>query len=167
MDTDMKKYFFIEALIKFTEIYAETTYGDAEINISEIVSYVESPKFIMRDAWTVQSLDDCYQLIEEMVLRGLPIWRFLRISEWSQRMLEKDLEVLANEQEEALKKQYKCFQGCRYYDETLTSLGLLMKCTYKPPTIGNGRLRTATFLKREGSFSPKETCDEYQEKESS
>lgn len=146
------KYLFLEAMIRFAEIFANENIGNCEVDIAKIVYFAESKQFKFRVAWDCKTIDDYYKLIENMVLDGFPIWDFLKISDWAKNMLNREFERQLSEEERYRKKIYKCY-SCDYFEEHKTSLGILRKCN-KPKD------RRRISPNRE-SFEFKKSCKDF------
>lgn len=95
-----KKYLFLEAMIRFTEIFGNENIGNCEVDISQVISFAETQQFQLMMSWDCHTLDDYYKLIEDMVLDGFPIWNFLKISDWTKDMMKREFQKVLQEQEE-------------------------------------------------------------------
>jgi len=158
---DNKKEFFIIAFVKFAEIWANNNIGsNIQVDYDRLISYVKSDKFTFLDGWQLDSLDDCFREIEEMLLDGFPIWQLFVISEWTSRMLE---ETFAQDIKKA-QEPFLCLT-CTYFDTRETSIGTLSKCNYVIPSeLGIHHSRTK--LERTGPFEHRRECINYKIKES-
>ena len=154
-----KKCLFLEAMIRFTEIFGNENIGDCEVDIAKIINYSESKHFNFIMSWECETLDDFYKLIENMILEGFPIWHFLKISDWTKNIFDKEFEkeIQTRKQSEELEKsKYKCYK-CKWIKETQTSLGLIFKCDKPENKIIQRRYGR---LKPE-SFEPKKRCKDF------
>lgn len=159
-----KKYVFLEALIKFSEIFGSENIGEYELDLTKIMEFADSEYFILRMSWDCETLDDYYKLIENMVLDGFPIWNFFRISDWTKNMLVREFQEQVKEElkaEEEEKKKYKCYT-CEYFEEIKTPLGTIEKCN--KPREENGFRRFRMLTERESIFEPKKECNYYKER---
>ena len=128
------KAMYIEALIKFTDIYAQTELGDdIEIDIMKVALYVNSPQFENQNVYTYRNINDIYKELETLVLAGLPIWRFLRLSPYQREIFEADYQKLLVELQNEAAKKCPCY-GCIWYREDSTIMGNIAKCG--KPSIG-------------------------------
>lgn len=130
------KALFLEGLIRFLDIYSQTEIGEGvQIDIMKVALFVNSPRFENEDLYSISSIDDVYELCEMLTLAGLPIWRFLRLSEYQSRIFESGYtEILVSAKMKAAEER-PCY-GCIWYRETETFLGLLRECQ-KPRTDAN------------------------------
>lgn len=161
-ENDDKKYLFLEAMIRFAEIFGNENLGTCEVDISKVICYAETEQFKLIVGWDCSTLEDHYKLIEDMVLDGFPIWHFLKLSDWTMNMLDREFrkEVQkAIEAEQLEQKKYKCY-SCEYFNEHRTSLGILYECNKPKPPRERRRLRS-----RE-PFRPRKECDDFKVKES-
>lgn len=157
---DDKKYLFLEAMIRFAEIFGNENLGACEVDIAKIISYAETEQFKFVTGWDCNTLEDYYKLIENMVLDGFPIWHFLKLSDWTKNILDQEFrkEVEKAMKVEQLEKQkYKCY-NCEYFSEHRTSLGILYKCNKSKLPGEKWRLTT-----RE-PFKLKKKCDDFKMK---
>jgi hypothetical protein len=152
------KYLFLEAMIRFTEIFANEHLGDCKVDIAKVIQFAESPAFKLRVAWECKTLDDYYKLVEEMVLEGFPIWEYLKISEWTKNILHKEFVNEVKTEEETRQKKYKCY-SCEYFKETNTMLGTLYKCN--KPKENQGMLKVN---RNKEIFEFKTRCKDFKER---
>lgn len=125
---------FLEGLIRFLDIYAQTEIGEGiQIDIMKVALHINSARFENDDLYDMESIDDVYKLCEELTISGLPIWRFLRLSEYQNKVLESGYsEILVSAKRKAAKER-PCY-GCIWYREVDTFLGMLRRC--ERPRIG-------------------------------
>lgn len=121
------KALYIEGMINFLEIYAQSEIGEVEVNIPAIALYVNSPEFENVDCYMIKNIEDIYKIIELEILMGLPIWRFLKLSEYQMNIFEKNYERSLIENQKYLEENYPC-KRCIYFREINTSLGYLTEC---------------------------------------
>ena len=76
------KALYIEGMINFLEIYAQSEIGEIEVNIPAIALFINSPEFENVDCCEIKNIEDVYKSLEIETLMGLPIWRFLKLSEY-------------------------------------------------------------------------------------
>jgi len=121
---------FLVAFIKFSEMWANNNIGNnIETDIDKLIEYVDSNQFQFLHSWEVISLDECYKLIEDLILGGFPIWDYFIIPEWTRNMLELSLKEELDQQEKELQLKYICLRGCKYFKARETSMGILYKCS--------------------------------------
>ena len=123
------KAIYLEGLIRFLNIYAQTEIGEGfELDITKIGLFINSSRFENDDLYTIESVDDVFQICEALTLSDLPIWRFLRLNSWHEEMLEKSYnELLASARNNAADVS-PCY-NCVWYKEIDTPLGMLKKCS--------------------------------------
>lgn len=123
-----KQLLYYQALCDIVSIYGETEVGCSEIDTTAVAQYVASDNFFV-DYFDCLSVEDLYQQLTEEIIKGFPIWRFLKISDWTKTMLDKQLQQTIIEEQQRLQKTYKCIT-CQYYEEINTAFGTICKCTY-------------------------------------
>lgn len=122
------KAVFLEAFIRFLDIYAQTEIGEGfELDIMKIALHINSPQFENDDLYAIHSIEDAFRLCESLAVFGLPIWRFLRINEWQRQMLEKSYRQRLKAANEWAAKEKLCY-SCIWYREEDTSFGFLQSC---------------------------------------
>lgn len=127
------KAIFIEGLVRFLGIYAETEIGEGiQIDITKVALHVNSARFENDDLYCINSIDDVYRLLEQLTIAGLPIWRFLRLTNYQKRIFESGYsELLASSKMKAAAER-PCY-GYVWFDEFETPFGILRECR-KPET---------------------------------
>lgn len=122
------KAIFLEGLIHFLEIYSQTEIGEGvEIDITKVALHTNSAQFENDDLYALKSIDDVYQLLETLTIIGLPIWRFLRLSEYQKSIFESGYNELLISAKKNAASERPCY-GCIWYSETNTFLGVLRRC---------------------------------------
>lgn len=122
------KALFIEGLINFLSIYAQSEICEGiEVNIPLVSLYVNSPEFENVDCYSIKNIDDVYKIIEIEVLMGMPIWRFLKLSNYQMNLFEKNYEEVLKERATYLRENYPC-KRCIYFREEDTPFGYLSQC---------------------------------------
>lgn len=139
------KALFLEGLIRFLDIYSQTEIGEGiQIDIMKVALFVNSPRFENEDLYSISSVDDVYELCEALTIAGLPIWRFLRLSDYQSKIFESGYsEILVSAKMKAAEER-PCY-GCIWYRETETPFGMLRECR-KP--------RTDADFERKGAHDP-------------
>lgn len=127
LDKSKIKALYIEGMINFLEIYGQSEIGEVEINIPAVALYVNSPEFENVDCYMIKDIEDVYKCLEIEILMGLPIWRFLKLSEYQMNIFEKNYEQTLIENQKYLEENYPC-KRCIYFRELNTSLGYLTEC---------------------------------------
>ena len=131
-NTDDKKLFvkslFMEGLINFLEIYAESElFSGIEINLPLVSLYINSQEFENVDCSYINSIEDVYEILEAETLMGLPIWRFLILSTYQKNILESQYEKFLKDNEKYIRETYPC-KRCVYFEELNTPFGYLSRC---------------------------------------
>ncbi len=127
------KSIFLEGLIRFLDIYVQTEIGEGiQIDIMKVALHINSPSFENDDLYLIKSIDDAYDLLEQLVIAGLPIWRFLRLSDYQSQLFESGYSELCVTAKMKAADERPCY-GCIWYEETDTFLGPLKRCN-KPRT---------------------------------
>lgn len=127
------KAIYLEGLIRFLDIYAQTEIGEGfDIDIIKIALYVNSSSFENDELYSFTCVEDIFKLCENLTLLGLPIWRFLKINQWQQNMLENSYTKCLIEIRKDAEKHSPCF-GCIWFEQEDTFLGQYQKCS-KPIT---------------------------------
>jgi len=160
-DGELKRRFqFYSAVHDIVQIWGETEIGNCEVDEDAIAEYCMSLKFAT-DHYSCWTKEDIYQKITDDILEGFPVWRYLKLSDWTKEMIEK---AFANEQQKEwlkLCKQYKCYT-CKYHQMKNTGIGAFQECTWEPPRDGNFSSRRYWLKRRE--FTPKKSCAKYESK---
>lgn len=151
MDPLVKQLRFYQGIVDIVKIFGETEIGDCEVDEEAVAKYVASFKFAS-DTWGLESKDEIYQKITDDIINGWPVWEFLKISDWTKRMLEKSFAEEAIKERQELERKYKCYT-CKYLNESQTSLGVLQKCM---------RPMERFKMERRDYFEPKKRCKYYE-----
>lgn len=161
MDKEMKRrFFFYSAIIDIVQIFGEAELGSCEVDEESIVEYCMSYKFSVDNyIYNVNTKEDMYQKITDDILNGMPVWEFLKVSDWTKRMFEKSFVEEKELKYYKLCKKYKCYT-CQYYKASETDIGVFEKCIYKNRVKGE-EYRTLTL--RERGFVPKGKCVNYKQ----
>ena len=130
MEKELKQLTYYQALVDILTVFGESEIGSSELDTEAITCYVMSDNFFVD---SVESLtkEDLYAQITDEILKGFPIWRFLKCSDWTKNMIETSFKEDLKRQDEEDKRIYKCLT-CQHYEEIHTSLGVICKCHYKP-----------------------------------
>ena len=132
------KAIYLEALIRFLDIYANDEIGgDVEIDITKVALLVNAPNFENDDMYSFSTIDDIFVLLEKLAITGLPIWRFLRIGDYQLNMLERSYDKLREDMMIEISKQNSCY-GCVWLENLDTAFGRLTRCR-KPSCVDRFR----------------------------
>ena len=146
-----KQVLFFNTFKEIIQIFGESEIGSSQIDIDALIDYLSSDKFF-NDSFDYNSEEEAQQFVTDYILDGFPVWRFLKCSDWTKKMLEKSFtEECAKEYNQML-QEYKCL-SCKYFWQTNTSLGLYINC--KHPDNQHKYTRTAFSLKKECGFFEK------------
>ena len=105
---------YIKSLLCFVEVWAsEEICSDAEVDFSTVFQDVSSDAFHLRHLDYSAGDDDeverkVLELIEERVIEGFQIWKYLKLPEWTKSMLERSFAVEQESVFEKAKKKYPC-----------------------------------------------------------
>jgi len=164
----IQKLYFFEALKEFLLIYAHSNIGgEIEINIEEVAKYLESDRFLIQIGINKYTRDEMFKLLEEDLLSGMPVWKFLKLTEFQYKYLKEELEILSTDIKDKLKDEYLC-PTCIFYEISNTSFGTFNKCKSYGILKGkeikrgitNSRFRN-TLIRRGGSDLPVKECKDY------
>jgi len=127
------KYLFLEGMIKFLKMYAVNELGsDCDLDLYRIAMYVNSTRFENEDVYGIKSLDDIYYILTEEILIGVPIWRFIKLSQSQLNILESEYSDNLNKLKEILEKEKSC-RMCYFYSSHDTPFGSIERCGYEEP----------------------------------
>lgn len=80
MRLNLQKGLFLECMIKFIEIYAQTELGSDYIaDISKIAKWVENYSGRVTNVFKFQSREEIYEYLENQMLDGMDIRKFCKI----------------------------------------------------------------------------------------
>lgn len=152
----------IKQLVYFNEfkeiisIFGQTEIGTEEVDIQALAEYLDSDKFFvdMFD-YKVDDIDAIDTYITGLIENGFPVWRFLKVSDWTKNMVEKSFTEECEQEFKIMKEKYCCL-SCKHYYEKYTKLGLIVKCM-KPK--GNKYFEKID----RGPLELKEKCEQYEE----
>lgn len=145
---------FYQAIVDIAKIFGETELGsDCEVNEAAVAQYCLSSKYIV-DNWGITTKEEVYDKITNDILDGMRIWDFLKISDWTKEMLDRDFLADQAAQMEKLRKTYKCYT-CKWFEMHDTSIGLYTECN-RP------RDKRSWSTHRRGDFKIKKQCKNYE-----
>lgn len=129
MNQDIKKFLYYQAICDVVSIFGETEIGNGEVNTEAVANYVNTNNF-WNDTFECKTIEDLYAFITEDILNGMPLWRFLRCSTWTQNMLERDFRAKVVQDIAEAHRKYCCY-SCEFFQEHHTSLGTIYRCKAK------------------------------------
>lgn len=162
IDKEMaKRFFFYSSVIDIVQIFGETELGSCEVDEEAVAQYCMSDRF-WSDNFTGCNKEDFYQKITDDILSGMPVWEFLKVSDWTKRMLEQSFVEEKELKWRELCKKYKCYT-CQFYNAVETGIGLHESCTYEKEQQKNRR-EFRDWRVRRDCFEPQEKCINYSAK---
>lgn len=156
---DYLKFLYFKAMIDIAELWGNQEIGTCEVDILEISKYCNSFNFNI-DIWGVSGKtedeikENMYEFITNLILDGFPIWRMLKLSDFTKNMIEKTFKNDMDKKFKEMCKIYKCYT-CVYYKTYTTSFGTIEKCEYVSP-------KNKFKLHRDNNnFKLKKSCKNY------
>lgn len=123
-----RKFLYIEGLIRFLEIYAQNEIGNVEVDIEKVALWVNSPNFENVDIYQITSIHKVFgMLTEDIIERNIPLYRFLKLSEYQFLQLECEHQERLLQDFHTDCETYPCLK-CVWYDAEMTSFGRVSKC---------------------------------------
>ena len=153
MKNNIKPLVFFNTFKDIIEKFGEMEVGCSEVDVESLANYLTSDKFFF-ESLDYNSEEESQQFVTNYILNGFPVWKFLKCSEWTKKMLEKSFICECQEESNMLKNTYCCF-SCEYFKQSETSIGIFQKCI-KPKKIRS--------LKRD-PFTLRKTCTNFVKKE--
>lgn len=160
MRGNLKQFKYYQAICDIVSIFGETEIGNGEVDTEAVAHYVNSNSF-WNDTFECTKEEDLYELLTNDIIEGMPIWRFLKCSEWTKNMLEQEFQIRINEALEEAHKKYCCY-SCEYFKQIETSLGTIYRCEYsedKEDKIGR------KIKRRDTLYELKQHCKNYKIKQ--
>lgn len=159
-----KQLMICAAIIEILQIFADTEIGGQyEVDYDKIVDYVNSFR-CSADYFECSTKEDVYERFTQDIYAGLPVWRWLKLSEWTMKMVERTFEDECQAEYREMCKRYKCLT-CKYYETQNTMLGVYQKCNYRKEEPNRMYNRHSHLLKRDdGPFELKKKCKNYKVK---
>lgn len=134
-----RKFLFLEGLIRFLELYAQNEIGNVEVDIAKIALWINSPYFENVELYKISDIESVYNMITSDIFRNIPIYRFLKLSDYQKAILEKDhLEILQEDFKQDCEK-YPCLK-CIWYKYEITQFGKSSVCTMPKDKIEHAHL---------------------------
>lgn len=145
---------FYQTMIDIVQIFGETEIGRCEVDREAVARYLLSNKYFV-DMWGCTDEESVQQKITDDILAGFPVWQFLKISDWTKRMMERSFADDCEKQMQELRAKYKCY-SCKWYKLTQTSFGTLEQCK-RPISHYDWRGKSP--------FKPRKACKYYEEED--
>lgn len=159
-----KQLMIFSAIIDILNIFADTEIGGQyEFDYDAIDNYISSFK-CQAEYFDYQTKDEIYAKFTQDIYNGLPVWRFLKLPNWTMNMVEKSFKTDCENEFEQLKKIYKCLT-CKYFHSHRLGVGLIyQECKYEETHKTKLKRQHDGVLKprREGAFEMKTRCDNYE-----
>lgn len=155
-----KQLIIFSAIIDILTIFADTEIGGQyEFDYDAIDNYISSFK-CQAEYFDYTTKDEIYEKFTQDIYNGLPVWRFLKLSDWTMKMVEDSFRVECENELEQLKKIYKCLTCQHYHTEKLTMGLIWQECKYEKDK--RKRMCDKRYvLKREQPFEIKTKCNNY------
>jgi len=84
-----KQLITCSAIIDILRIFADTEIGGQyEIDFEAVCNYLDSMRFGV-DYFNCSTAEEIYERFTEDIYNGLPVWRFLKLPEWTMKMVER------------------------------------------------------------------------------
>lgn len=143
-----------EAITDILRIFADTEIGgEYEFDNKVICEYLESLESTIHFAYDTDK-DLIYKRFTNDIIAGYPVWRMLKLPEWTSDMIEKSFTDELTAEFNRLSKVYKCLT-CKHQVATRGSTGIQIRCDSEfRDKIQDG-----------STFEPKEICDYYEKSE--
>lgn len=157
-----KQLIIFSAITDILTIFADTEIGGQyEFDYDAIDNYISSFK-CSAEYFDYSTKEEIYDRFTQDIYNGLPVWRFLKLPEWTMKMVEDSFRVECENELEQLKKIYKCLT-CQYYHTEKLTMGLIwQECKYEKEQNKRKRMCDKRYvLKREEPFEIKTKCNNY------
>lgn len=133
-DIMKRKCMYLEGLIRFMEIYAQTEIGECDVDIRKCALYVNSPIFENTVCFSVKTMNQVYKSLEMDAIKGVPLYRFLKLSESQMSIFERSHHSeIASEFDRDCDKHI-CLK-CIWLNVGTTSFGVYSSCN-RPNPLG-------------------------------
>lgn len=131
MKSLIKQLVYFNEFKEIVSIFGQTEIGTEEVDVEALADYLASDKFFV-DLYNydIQDIDGIDSYITNLIENGFPVWKFLKISDWTKDMVEKSFTEECEQELDIMKKKYCCL-SCNYYIVKDTPYGLLTRCTNK------------------------------------
>ena len=154
-----KQLLIFSAILDILKIFADTEIGGQyEFDYKYIAEYLNSLRSA-NDYFECSSKEEIYERFTKDIYNGFPVWRMLKLPEWTANMIEKSFAAECEAEYEEQKRKYKCLT-CVYFKITNTMIGVLEECTFK-----DNQKRSGHFVPhRKEAFKIKKHCKNYKER---
>ena len=122
-----RKFKYIEAIIRFLNLYCQNELGSGEADIVKVCLWVNSPWFENTELSLYKTQDAVYKALEEQVINNVPLYRLLNISDHLLRILEENHTRELQEQMLKQAEKYPCLK-CIWYKSETTPIGISSVC---------------------------------------
>ena len=132
-----RKFLYLEGLIRFLQLYAQNEIGEVEVDIEKAALWINSPAFENVDIYRLATRQSIYSsLTRDLTERNIPLYRFLKLSDYQLRLLEKEHYVELQAEFEKDCEKYPCLK-CLWYSNEATVFGSLSQCNCPKEDIEN------------------------------
>lgn len=150
-----RKLYFFDAFKDFILIYARNNIGSRiEVNTKAIAEYISSFDYKIKINAENMTRNEIFEKLEEDLINGMPIWNFLKLTDWQVKFLSEELKETIIEKNKELEEKYICFRDCKYFK----NMGAFDKCKY--PYTFKDENETGINIRILASV-PKEECNFY------
>ena len=118
--------------IGFLTVWGQENYGESvEIDWSKayrecvsfgLLDFNEALEEVIYQESDEGYRDACYKWIENQVLKGFPIWRLFKISDWLSNCYEKELNEIEQQKDLEAFNKNKCYK-CKHFVDKVTYIG--------------------------------------------
>lgn len=129
-----RKCMYLECLIRFLEIYAQTEIGECDIDIRKCALYVNSPYFENTLCYYANNEKSIYKSLEKDLLHNIPLYRFLKLSDYQIRIFEAEHRARLVQDFMDDCKKHMCLK-CIWYESGIYAFGSSSKCV-RPYSTG-------------------------------
>lgn len=129
-----RKCMYLECLIRFLEIYAQTEIGECDIDIRKCALYVNSPYFENTLCYYANNEKSIYKSLEKDLLHNIPLYRFLKLSDHQIRVFESEHRAQLVQDFMLDCKKHVCLK-CIWYESGIYAFGSSSKCV-RPYSTG-------------------------------
>lgn len=158
-----KQLMICAAIMEILQIFADTEIGGHyEIDYDKIADYINSFR-CPAEYFECSTKEDVYERFTQDIYAGLPVWRWLKLPEWTLKMVERTFEDECQAEYREMCRMYKCLT-CKYYEARNTEIGVFQKCNYRKEEPNRMCNRHYHSLKRDEPFELKKKCRNYEVK---
>ena len=125
-----KHLMVFSAILDILRIFADSEIGGQyDFDLNKISEYLNSLRMI-KDYFECQTKEEVYKRFTNDIYNGFPVWRFLKLPDWTMNMVEKSFQNECQQEYKEMQKKYKCLT-CKYYSAKMTQIGIYQECTSK------------------------------------